>query len=48
MIPERLFRYRVRPRSMMRTDGRPRTELIVGEIAAHLRENEVRWVSTGP
>lgn len=47
VIPERLFHYRVRPRSMMRQDGSPRTELIVGEIAAHLRENEVRWVSNG-
>ncbi len=47
VIPERLFHYRVRPQSMMRTDGRPRTELIMGEIAAHLRESEVRWTSSG-
>jgi glycosyltransferase involved in cell wall biosynthesis len=46
VVPERLFRYRVRPKSMMRTDGAPRTEIIVGEIAAHLREGEVRWVSS--
>jgi hypothetical protein len=46
VIPERLFHYRVRARSMMRTDGAPRTELIVGEIAAHVRESEVQWVSS--
>lgn len=45
VIPERLFDYRVRPASMMRTDGAPRTELIVGEITAHLRESEVQWVA---
>ena len=46
VVPQRLFRYRVRPDSMMRTDGRPQTELIVGEIAAHLRESEVEWVAS--
>jgi cellulose synthase/poly-beta-1,6-N-acetylglucosamine synthase-like glycosyltransferase len=46
VVPERLFHYRVRPKSMMRRDGAPRTQIIVGEIAAHLRESEVRWVSS--
>ena len=45
VVPERLFDYRVRPDSMMRTDGRPLTGVIVGEIAAHLRESEVEWTS---
>ena len=47
VIPERLFRYRMRPDSMMRTDGQPDTGTIVDEIRAHVRENEVRWVATG-
>ena len=46
VVPERLFDYRVRPDSMMRTDGRPLTGVIVGEIAAHLRESEVQWVAS--
>lgn len=46
VIPERLFRYRVRPESMMRTDGKPQLETIYNEIRAHLRENEVEWVAT--
>ena len=46
VIPERLFWYRVRPESMMRTDGRPRTATIFNEIRAHVRENEMQWVAT--
>jgi glycosyltransferase involved in cell wall biosynthesis len=46
VIPERLFRYRVRPDSMMRTDGRPETKTIFDEIRAHVRENEVQWVAS--
>jgi glycogen(starch) synthase len=46
VIPERLFRYRVRPESMMRQDGSPRTGLIFNEIRAHLREKETQWVAT--
>jgi len=46
VVPERLFSYRVRPDSMMRTDGRPHLELLVGEIAAHLREDEVQWLAS--
>jgi glycogen synthase len=46
VIPERLFRYRVRPDSMMRTDGRPQLQVIFDEIRAHVRENEMQWVAT--
>ena len=46
VIPERLFRYRVRPESMMRQDGSPRTALIFNEIHAHLREKEMAWAAT--
>jgi glycogen synthase len=46
VIPERLFRYRVRPDSMMRTDGRPQMNMIFDEIRAHVRENEVQWVAS--
>jgi len=45
VVPERLFRYRVRPESMMRMEGSPRTEIIVDEITAHMRESEVRWLA---
>lgn len=48
VVPERLFRYRVRPESMMRTEGSVRTEMIVNEITAHLRESEVQWLATTP
>jgi glycogen synthase len=48
VIPERLFRYRVRPDSMVRTDGRPQLNLIFDEIRAHVRENEVQWVANRP
>ena len=27
----------------MRTQGRPRTELILNEITAHVREGEMQW-----
>ena len=45
VIPERLFRYRVRPDSMMRTYGEPSTAMLADEIRAHVRENEVEWVA---
>jgi glycogen(starch) synthase len=45
VIPERLLQYRVRPDSMMRTDGKPMTQLIFDEIRAHVLENEVQWVA---
>jgi glycosyltransferase involved in cell wall biosynthesis len=42
-IPERLFRYRVRPDSMMRTTGAPRTARLVGEMDAHMLERTMTW-----
>lgn len=42
-IPERLFRYRVRPDSMMRTTGAPRTARLVGEMRAHMQERAMTW-----
>jgi glycogen synthase len=45
VIPERLFRYRVREDSMIRRLGFPHTERLYGEMAAGVREREVRWVS---
>jgi glycogen synthase len=46
VIPERLLQYRVRPDSMMRTDGKPMTQVIFDEIRAHMLENEMQWVAS--
>ena len=43
IVPERLFRYRVRDESMMRTVGAPRLEYLFKELAAHAREREIVW-----
>jgi glycosyltransferase involved in cell wall biosynthesis len=43
VVPERLFRYRVRETSMIRTDGLGRTPMLVDEMRALLRERSVRW-----
>ena len=45
VVPERLFRYRVRANSMVRTDGLSRTEMLVNEMRALLREGETRWLA---
>ncbi|HEX3875259.1 MAG TPA: glycosyltransferase [Solirubrobacteraceae bacterium] len=45
VIPERLFRYRVRQDSMIRALGFPHTGRLYGEMAAGIREREVRWES---
>jgi glycosyltransferase involved in cell wall biosynthesis len=45
VIPERLFHYRVRPRSMLREVGAPLVERYAGELRAYLREAEVRWTA---
>ena len=45
VIPERLFRYRVRDESMMRIVGSPATELIYDEIKAHIRERTMSWTA---
>jgi glycogen synthase len=46
VIPERLLQHRVRPDSMMRTDGKPMTQLIFDEIRAHRLENGVQWAAS--
>ncbi|MGI8804011.1 MAG: glycosyltransferase [Solirubrobacteraceae bacterium] len=43
VIPERLFRYRVRENSMIRQLGFPHTARLREEMAAGAREREVRW-----
>ncbi len=45
VIPERLFRYRVRKDSMIRALGFPHTGRLYDEMAAGVREREVRWES---
>jgi glycosyltransferase involved in cell wall biosynthesis len=45
IIPERLFQYRVRERSMMREVGAPRTGTLVEEIRAHIRERSMQWTA---
>src|SRR5438270_11381077 len=43
VVPERLFRYRVRENSMIRQVGFPHTARLREEMAAGMREREVRW-----
>jgi glycosyltransferase involved in cell wall biosynthesis len=43
VIPERLFRYRVRTDSMLRTVGLRNSVLIHDEMRARLKEREVSW-----
>ena len=43
VVPERLFRYRVRENSMIRRLGFPNTGRLRDEMAAGMREREVRW-----
>lgn len=43
VIPERLFRYRIRPESMFRQIGMPKAERLKGELATHLREGRIEW-----
>lgn len=45
VIPERLFRYRVRGGSMIRETGLPNHERLLGEMTAYRREGEVAWTS---
>jgi hypothetical protein len=45
VIPERLFHYRVRDDSMMRSIGAPSMDRIVGEVDARRREREMRWTA---
>jgi hypothetical protein len=43
VIPERLFRYRVRPESMLRKIGAPRRERLMRELDTHLVEGRIEW-----
>jgi len=43
VIPERLLLYRVRDDSMLRAIGQRRIGRLLGEVEAHVREQEVRW-----
>jgi glycogen(starch) synthase len=46
VVPERLYRYRVRPGSMLRTLGVSRLERQRGEMAAHLAEADTAWTQS--
>jgi glycosyltransferase involved in cell wall biosynthesis len=46
VIPEMLWRYRVRDESMLREVGLPREEWLRAELDAVIREQEVVWTST--
>ncbi|UTI65073.1 glycosyltransferase [Paraconexibacter antarcticus] len=46
VIPEMLWRYRVREDSMLRDVGLRREERLLAELDALIREKEVAWVST--
>lgn len=43
VIPERLFRYRIRPESMLREIGAPREDRLMTEIDTHLTEGRIAW-----
>jgi hypothetical protein len=45
VIPERLFRYRVREGSMIREVGLQKQGRLADEMRAHIRERQVRWES---
>ncbi len=46
VIPERLFRYRVRADSMQAQIAQPNRPRLEGEMEARIRENAVRWTSS--
>lgn len=43
VVPERLFRYRIRRESMLREIGAPKQDRLMGEIDTHLTEGRIRW-----
>jgi glycogen synthase len=43
VVPERLFRYRVRPESMLREIGASRENRLIREINTHLTEGKIEW-----
>ena len=45
VIPERLLRYRVREDSMQAQIAQPNRARLLGEINAHIQENQIQWVS---
>jgi glycosyltransferase involved in cell wall biosynthesis len=45
VIPEMLWRYRVREDSMLREVGLRHDARLAGEMEAHIREKEMEWVS---
>ena len=45
VIPERLLRYRIRARSMLREIGLPWDSRLIGEIEAHLASRRIQWES---
>jgi hypothetical protein len=45
IVPERLFRYRVRTQSMTRQIARPSLERLMGDFEARRRERAWRWVA---
>jgi glycogen(starch) synthase len=45
VVPERLFRYRVRPDSMLRRIGDPQSERFREEMDARLRERRMDWTA---
>jgi glycosyltransferase involved in cell wall biosynthesis len=45
IIPERLFRYRVRRSSMVREIGSPQVGVLFDEMRAHKRERDLRWTA---
>ena len=47
VVPERLFNYRVRAKSMLREIGQPLLDRLYDEMRAHVRERDVQWIATG-
>jgi glycosyltransferase involved in cell wall biosynthesis len=45
IVPEALLSYRVRPASMLRSEGADHRERLAGEVAARVTEGAVRWTS---
>ncbi|MGB1582933.1 MAG: hypothetical protein ACPHCI_04010, partial [Solirubrobacterales bacterium] len=45
VIPERLFRYRVREGSMLKSDGVPNLDRIESEMNALVLDEEMQWTS---
>ena len=46
VVPERLLRYRIRAKSMLREIGLPHNRVLTSERDAHVRERGVAWQLT--